>query len=293
MTTSTSSTSASTPERPPFGRLARIVVTVPDPQATGAFLSNGLHFTVIEDAGHLIATCEGDYATPDGQGAIELVPGDDHRMERLVFGMPDAADLDELAALIGARRASDTAIHVNDPTGLTVAFEAESRLRVPAPPPSVLRPRRMGHVNLKSSNPPVSAKFFTQTLDLRLSEYIGESLYWLRTDTEHHNVALRPGTTGTAHHLGFEVPGWQAYQPLLDHLDSEGYKIEYGPGRHRPGRSLFVYVCDPSSGMRLELFADMAHINDPDAVPIGWEAGDRMTKTLNTWGPTPPQSFLE
>jgi catechol 2,3-dioxygenase-like lactoylglutathione lyase family enzyme len=150
----------------------------------------------------------------------------------------------------------------------------------------------MGHVNLKSPRPSETAKFFTETLNLRLSEFIGSNLYWMRTGTEHHAVALRPGGEGHVHHLGFEVAGWHVYQPMMDHLEGRGYRVEYGPGRHRPGRSLFVYVCDPSSGLRAELFADMVHINDPDTPPIGWEPGDRLTKTLNTWGPTPPESFL-
>jgi catechol 2,3-dioxygenase-like lactoylglutathione lyase family enzyme len=310
MTTSMSDTSPSTPERTPpsspagspladgrpptaAGRLARIVAAVPDPDATAAFLRDGLHFDIApSDDGGLVAVCDGDYGSQNGQGAIELVAGVDHRVRRLVFGVPDALDLAELAGRLGGRRVHDTAVGVDDPSGLLVTFEAESVLRVPSPEPSALRPRRMGHVNLKSPVPFETARFFTDSLGLRLSEFIGEQLYWMRTDTEHHAVALRPGEAETVHHIGMEVSGWHAYQPILDHLDSAGYKIEYGPGRHRPGRSLFVYVCDPSSGLRIELFADMVHINDPDAPAIGWEPGDRLTTTLNTWGPTPPESFL-
>jgi catechol 2,3-dioxygenase-like lactoylglutathione lyase family enzyme len=151
----------------------------------------------------------------------------------------------------------------------------------------------MGHVNLTSPAPRTSADFFTGVLGLRLSEFIGQDLFWMRTGTEHHNVALRPGGRRALHHVGMELPGWHAYQPVLDTLDSRGYKIEYGPGRHRPGRSLFTYLRDPASGLRVELYADMAHIVDPRTPAIGWEPSDRMTTTLNTWGPRPPPSFLE
>jgi catechol 2,3-dioxygenase-like lactoylglutathione lyase family enzyme len=248
---------------------------------------------VREHAGRLLAVVAGSYGTERGQGAIELVPGAELGVERLVLALPEGADLTELAAHLGARRVSDTALEVTDPGGdVVVALEQASALEVPAPGASVLRPRRMGHVNLKSPRPVATAAFFTDVLGLRLSEYIGEALFWMRTHTEHHAVALRPGDHGTVHHLGFEIAGWHAYQPILDHLDGRGYKIEYGPGRHRPGNSLFVYLCDPSSGLRLELFADMAHIPDPATPPIAWEPGDRMTKTLNTWGPLPPDSFL-
>lgn len=294
MTTSNPSTSPSTPEagRAP-GTVERITLTVPDPEATADFLASGLAFEVREQDGRLLAVCEGEYAAGRGQGAIELVAGPRFGVERLVFALPGDADLDELAKRLGGARTSDTGLEVADPgSDLTVAFELTSAVAAAPPAYSALRPRRMGHVNLTSPRPARTASFFTEVVGLRLSEYIGEALFWMRTDTEHHNVALRPGSQGGVHHIGMEVAGWHAYQPLLDHLDSRGYKIEYGPGRHRPGRSLFVYLRDPSSGMRIELFADMVHIPDPTQPAIGWEAGDRMTKTLNTWGPLPPESFL-
>lgn len=275
------------------GTIERIVVTVPDPEATAQFLREGLQMEVTASGGRYLAACEGEYGAGRGQGAIEFHHGAGLAVDRLVFALPAGADLAELERLVSGKRVSDTAIEVTDPgSDVTVSLELAAALWVDVPPPAVLRPRRMGHVNLKSPRPAETAAFFTEVLGLRLSEYIGEALFWMRTDTEHHTVALRPGDHGTVHHLGLEVAGWHAYQPIFDHLDAHGYKIEYGPGRHRPGRSLFAYVVDPSSGLRAELFADMVHITDPSAPPIGWQPGDRMTKTLNTWGPLPPESFL-
>ena len=279
--------------RQPPGTVERIILTVPDPEATAVFLRDGLSMEIVEDHGRLLAVCEGEYEAGRGQGAIEFAQGPEFGVDQLVFALPNDADLAELEKLLNAKRISDTAIEVTDPAaGLTVSLELAETLRVDVPPPSVLRPRRMGHVNLKTPKPAETASFFTDVLGLRLSEYMGEALYWMRTDTEHHNVALRPGDHGTVHHIGMEVAGWHAYMPMFDHLGNQGFKLEYGPGRHRPGRSLFAYVCDPASEMRIELFADMVHIPDPSAQPIGWEPGDRMTKTLNTWGPLPPESFM-
>ena len=127
-----------------------------------------------------------------------------------------------------------------------------------------------------------------------MSEQIGEGLYFLRVGSEHHDVGLRGGTRRELHHLGFELEGWGHYQPILDHLAAREIQIEYGPGRYRPGNNLFAYVRDPSSGLRIELFEDMAHIPDPSShEPRRWEAGDRLTRTINQWGPVPPPSFLE
>lgn len=294
MTTSISSTSRSTPEpRRAPGTVERIVVTVPDPEATAQFLAEGLNLHIVEADGRYLAVVDGEYGAPRAQAAIEFSAGPVHQVESLVFALPTGADLSELEKQLGGRRVSDTAVEVVEPaTQIPLRFESTAELGAQLPTASVLRPRRMGHVNLKSPRPTETASFFTDVVGLRLSEYIGDALFWMRTDTEHHNVALRPGPPRMVHHLGMEVAGWHAYQPILDHLDSRGYKIEFGPGRHRPGRSLFVYVCDPTSGLRVELFADMVHIPASDAEPIAWEPGDRMTKTLNTWGPLPPETFL-
>ena len=294
MTTSTSSTSPSTPKSksPAPGTVERIALAVPDPEATAAFLASGLGMEIVENGNRLLAVCDGEYAAGRGQGAIELTHGNELAVDKLIFALPADAELDVLQRLLGGSR-TDASVEVVDPaTQITMSFQASASLAVAVPAPSVLRPRRMGHVNLKSPQPGETASFFSDVIGLRLSEYIGDVLFWLRTDTEHHNVALRPGELRAVHHLGFEVAGWHAYQPILDHLGHHGYKVEYGPGRHRPGRSLFTYVCDPSSGLRVELFADMIHIPDPSTPPIAWEPGDRMTKTLNTWGPLPPDSFL-
>lgn len=93
------------------------------------------------------------------------------------------------------------------------------------------------------------------------------------------------------HHVAFEVPGWDSFRVICDRLAARGHQIEYGPGRHAPGHQLFVYLRDPSSGLRLELFTDMAHIDDEESyAPIQRDV-DR-TRSLNVWGPPPP-SFLE
>ncbi|WP_459548621.1 VOC family protein [Nocardia sp. X0981] len=293
MTISTSSMSRSTLEYGDIGQLERLVVRVPDPEATATFLSTGFDLRIEPSESGLLAVCHGEYGRDAGQGAIELVAGPELAVEKVVFGLPRDAELRELGSMLEGSEVTDSALTLTEPGGITVTLETRDSLRVPLPPSSTIRPRRMGHINLKSPAPAASAAFFTDVLRLRLSEYIGETLYWMRTDTEHHNVALRPGSRPSVHHVGLEVAGWHGYQPILDNLDAQGYKIEYGPGRHRPGRSLFTYVCDPSSGLRIELFADMAHIADPDAAPIGWEPGDRLSTTLNAWGPLPPQSFLE
>ena len=284
-----------------LGRLGGVALGVPDPPATAAFLRDGLSFVVTGtgagDDEMLVASCAGDYG-PTGQAAIELRRADRLTLLQVFWEVPLAYDLSSLearlrAVALPATRRED-AVAFTDPAGIPmVCIRASARQR-PTPPHEPLRPRRLGHVNLKTADPEAAAAFHRQVLGLRLSEQIGDDLYFLRIGTEHHNLGLRGGDGGELHHLGFEVEGWNVYQPILDRLAELDLAIEYGPGRHRPGHNLFAYVRDPSSGLRLELFADMAQIPDETAhAPWRWEAGERLTKTINHWGPGPPPSFLE
>lgn len=279
------------------GRLGGVAVGVPDPSATAAFLRDALSFAIAEEEGTILACCAGDYG-PAGQVAIELRQADQLTLLEVRWEVSTAFDLAGLEARLRAAEAPfrrhEHAIAFTDPAGIPMACVRANARRRPAPPYDPLRPRRLGHVNLKAADPGAAASFYSDVLGLRLSEQIGDGLYFLRIATEHHNIGLRGGERGELHHLGFEVEGWNVYQPILDRLAELGLAIEYGPGRHRPGNNLFVYLRDPSSGLRLELFADMAHIHDESAhAPRRWEAADRLTKTINKWGPGPPSSFLE
>lgn len=285
-----------------LGRLAGVTVAVPDPAATAAFLADGIGFTVAPGDGDALAVrCEGDYG-PRGQTAVTLRPAaagaEALELLAITWEVADGYDFEALAAraaAVGAptRPTAAGGLAFADPAGNPLVVEPATAHTVEQPPPGRLGPRRLGHLNVKSDAPPRSAAFFQEVLRLKLSEQIGDNLFFLRIGAEHHNVGIRPGERGMLHHLGCELPGWHAYQPILDRLAAGGWKVEYGPGRHVPGRNLFTYVVDPSSGLRVELFADMAYIADESShVPVRWEAGDRMTKTINTWGPTPPASFL-
>lgn len=286
----------SAPDRPQvtLDRLAGIVVTVPDPDATVAFLGEGLGFATEQREDGWAVICAGDYG-PGGQEAIRLVPGERTGLNAVIF---DVAGADRLAALragldslsVAVTDERDGGIRFSDPAGNPLVCALARAVEMPEH--RALRPRRLGHVNLKTPDPPATARFYQEALGLRLSEQIGDNLYFLRISSEHHNVGLRPGSHGDLHHCGFELSGWHEYQPLLDHLSEMGITVEYGPGRHRPGNNLFTYLCDPSSGLRIELFADMAHVTGDAYVAPRWEAGDRMTKTVNRWGPLPPESFL-
>lgn len=48
-----------------------------------------------------------------------------------------------------------------------------------------------------------------------------------------------------------------------------GHAVEYGPGRHGPAYSTFVYLRDPD-GHRIELFDQHYQVIDAEIEPIRW-----------------------
>ncbi|MBS1885592.1 MAG: VOC family protein [Actinobacteria bacterium] len=279
-----------------LGRLGGAVVSVPDPDASAGFLETALGFEIRPLDGGLQVVCAGDYGE-SGQAALELRPGPETGLVELVFEVGAGYDLGALALRARAAglapEAAGEEVAFADATGIGLRCVRAAARAVAMPAADGLRPRRLGHVNLKAADPGAAARGWEEVMGLMLSEQIGEALYFLRIAREHHNVGLRPGPRGELHHLGFEVAGWHVYEPILDRLAALGHRVEYGPGRHTPGNNIFTYLLEPASGLRLELFADMGRIAaGAEHEPKRWEAGDRMTQTLNRWGPLPPESFL-
>lgn len=283
-------------------RLAGVVVGVPDPTATAAFLGEGLGFALIEGPAQIEVMCAGDYGDPGPQKAITLVERGSLELAELCFDLEASVEPRALAAAAKAHGGElidedSGTLRLRDPSGIVAACRAAPENDGAQLPPSAIRPRRLGHANLKVVDVPGTTGFWVGAMGMWLSETIGEALAFLRYGTEHHNLGIRRADQTTLHHLGFEVPGWDAYRPVLDHLDAAGYGVEFGPGRHAVGRNMFTYLRDPSSGLRIELFCDMARVDeqaDPATALIRWRAEDRMSRTLNVWGSAPPPpSFLE
>jgi catechol 2,3-dioxygenase-like lactoylglutathione lyase family enzyme len=265
-------------------------------------LSQGLGFTIRPEGDQVKALCAGDYGDERPQAALTLVERKRLELEELRFDLEKSLDPDRLVTAITGHGGAVTeddgkAIRFTDPNGIAVTCrqtppEAPERL-----PASGLRPRRLGHANVKVRDVKAAVAFWVRAMGMWLSEEIGDDLAFMRYGAEHHNLGVRGAPETALHHLGFEIPGWDGYRTILDNLDAVGYGAEFGPGRHAVGRNMFTYLLEPSSGLRLELFCDMARVDyqeDPETAPIRWRAEDRMTRTLNVWGSAPPPpSFLD
>jgi catechol 2,3-dioxygenase len=156
-----------------------------------------------------------------------------------------------------------------------------------------VRPRKFGHVTLKTPDLYGVEAFLVDVLGMRLSdsvtaEGVGRVMAWYRCNNDHHGIGLVLGEA-SMHHYAFELEGWSSVGALADHLIAGGRQFLAGPGRHGAGNNLFTYFLDPS-GAVVEYMADIDRIDDEAGFTPGvWTAED--SRAFNQWAPGMPPDF--
>ncbi|MCA8047383.1 VOC family protein [Burkholderia arboris] len=147
-----------------------------------------------------------------------------------------------------------------------------------------LRPRRLGHMVLMVRDIHRSAKFYTEVMGLKVSDWIGDQMVFLRAGTDHHDLALaqlpkdspdfddlprysRPGLE----HFSYLVDSVEEMERSVKVLQSHGVEIVRGIGRHGPGDNFFLVFKDPD-GNNVEVYCAMEQIGERDPrEPQVWE----------------------
>jgi catechol 2,3-dioxygenase-like lactoylglutathione lyase family enzyme len=147
---------------------------------------------------------------------------------------------------------------------------------------------RLQHVGLATCDPARLNAFYERTVGYQTSDQVldgTETLcaLFLRSDHEHHSLALFQAQENRIDHQCYEVANWNGIRDWGDHFAALRIAIQWGPGRHGPGNNLFLFVHDPD-GNWVEFSAEL-EVVAPDR-PVGiWAHEER---TLNSWG----QAFL-
>lgn len=147
-------------------------------------------------------------------------------------------------------------------------------------------------MQLRTADVSDSADFLTG-IGFFVTDYVrrreGEGYFaiFTRVNEFHHQIALFAGRTGF-HHLALETDALDVMK-LGDHLLLHRVAAEYGPGRHVPGKGVFMYVRDPW-GNRVEISSPIEMVGF-DAPPR--EMTDPIPFIVNMWGPQPPESWRE
>lgn len=301
--------------------LESVRFAAPDVSAMRAFLDD-FGMVAAEDGGDGVLRMRG---TGDAPFLHETVKGEAGFVS-FALAVRDEDDLKALADAEGASIETGAGpggglrVLLSDPDGFQVEVVA-GRKRVhalPSPPypwnlPSrIERPgeakrvktapshvARLGHIVLGVSNMERTWDWWQSRFGLLVSDEVRApnndlAALFLRFDcgevpVDHHalNFASVPGLPPKFHHAAFEVANLDDLMAGNRHLLENGYRHNWGVGRHILGSQVFDYWLDPW-GHRIEHWTDGDVFNAQAPVNVA----DLPTMLGHQWGPPPPADFV-
>ncbi|MDE2333065.1 MAG: VOC family protein [Rhodospirillales bacterium] len=216
------------------------------------------------------------------RGIAEIAPPPGYESNGLWVRDPDGLAIEIRVAEKSSPNAKTPMAMVSAPAG-TAAAPARSRL-------SPVRPRRLAHALLFSSDINRSLAFYEGVLGLRLSDRSGEGIAFMHAihGSDHHMIAFARSTGAGLHHLSWDVASVDEIGLGAMQMADKGFSAGWGLGRHVLGSNYFHYVRDPW-GSWSEYSADIDYIPaDHD-----WTSADHPPEdAFYVWGPTPPADFV-
>jgi hypothetical protein len=101
--------------------------------------------------------------------------------------------------------------------------------------------------------------------------------------TDHHSFYIKPAKTPDVAHSAFEIHDYDVQQLSHNYLESKGYRLSWGVGRHVLGSQIFDYWYD-ESGFELEHYCDGDLVNCETPVTVQ----ENSDHTMYVWGPKRP-----
>jgi catechol 2,3-dioxygenase-like lactoylglutathione lyase family enzyme len=257
------------------------------------------------------------FSTTDGGRQLRIEYAPTRRMVELRVAADDADDLTRIAASLGRlghpAELTETGLQTAEPvTGTRVVVEAAPRLvqdEVPATSyngpgrlerqgarapgfirPDRVRPRKLGHAVLGSTDQEASTSFFTDGLGFKVSDRIKGAGAFMRCSTDHHNVLVLGAPVNFLHHTSWQVDDVDDVgRGACAMLEDRPERHIWGLGRHYAGSNFFWYLKDPAGNFS-EYYSDMDCIVEDQL----WTPEDlEGARGLFAWGPPPPPSFLQ
>ncbi|MEU6258582.1 VOC family protein [Streptomyces sp. NPDC047072] len=288
-------------------RLSSIVMGVPNTAETADYYTQfGLTYEL-----------DGSFSTLDGGRQLHITHAPTRRLIEISVGVDTPDDLAAAAARLDrlgvhAERGEDTLTAYDKITGVRAVLRVEPRVTQPETPPTPyngpgriertgmrapgimrgapVRPRKLGHVVLGTTDFEATSGFFLDGLGFKLSDRMGDVGAFMRCSTDHHNVLVLAAPVAFLHHTSWQVDdidevGRGAAAMLEDHPE----RHVWGLGRHHVGSNFFWYLKDPAGNFS-EYYSDLDCIVDDQLwKPEVFEGA----KGLFNWGPPPPPSFIK
>jgi catechol 2,3-dioxygenase-like lactoylglutathione lyase family enzyme len=190
---------------------------------------------------------------------VRLRQSDDNRIDVIALATGSKEDVDTLAEKVraaGLQMVSEPArlaspgggygFRFFSPDGLPFEISAGVETR---PVQALHRwdgvPEKISHVVLHSPKHHELAAFFTDVLGMRISDWIGDFMGFLRCNEWHHRIAVLPGPP-CLNHVAYDLLSLDDMMRGVYRLKSEGRDILWGPGRHTAGDKTFCNYSTPN-----------------------------------------------
>jgi 2,3-dihydroxy-p-cumate/2,3-dihydroxybenzoate 3,4-dioxygenase len=220
---------------------------------------------------------------------LVLEAGDEPGLSRIGFELESRAELtkayDHVAGVgLSPRWTDETSFRFRNPdTGLELDYYAEQpRAATPYEPP-LTQIVRLGHVVMNVSDYPSAHRFWVDQLGFEISDHVPGKIAFLRCwpNPLHHSLALLTGPNDGLNHFNFMVTDIDDIGRAMNRMKANDVPIVFGPGRHLPSGSIFLYMLDPD-GMSTEYSFGMEEFPEVGARPP--RELEPKPEVLDTWG---------
>ncbi|MGA1069280.1 MAG: VOC family protein [Burkholderiaceae bacterium] len=153
-----------------------------------------------------------------------------------------------------------------------------------------VRPSRLSHILLFTSDVDRSLNFYCGVLGLRLSDRSGDGIAFTHGahTSDHHLLAFAKSDGPGLHHTSWTVHHFDDVGLGMEQMRAAGYTEGWGVGRHVIGSNYFYYARDPWGS-----FAEFSYDIDFIDAATEWPAADYPPEdSLNLWGPAVPDFFI-
>lgn len=293
-------------------RMNSVTIGVPNVAETLAYY---MEFGLQATAGSLGADGGGVLSSADGGGQLRITYAPRRQLVGLSVGAEDRDDLDRIT-----RRLRRLDLDVTDEGTWIAATEPVAKIRaVVAITPAIrqqgsatpynfpghiarpgvrapgilrsgpVRPRKLGHVVIGSTDAAATQRFFTDGLGFKISDEVPGLAAFMRCSTDHHNVLVQQAPLNFLHHTSWQVDDVdEVGRGASAMLAADPARHVWGLGRHYIGSNFFWYLRDPAGNFS-EYYSDLDCVVE-DAL---WKPGVfDDSRALYAWGPPPPPSFL-
>ena len=276
--------------------LKRLVISSPDPSRLSEFYARVFDYRV--------TVAEGEYRCEAEARSLSIRRGPRNRLLEAHFAFRHAPALERYAVELRAREvghrrvqlSGSDALVVTDPEGLEIWFRAgrpgERRRGATIPEltgasfvvqPAAI-PARLQHFAVRTPSPQALADFYAEQLGFVTSDSVRDAVgdltaAFLRSDAEHHAIAIFRAAEPRLDHFSCETRSWRALRDWADRVASRSVSLAWGIGRHGPGNDTFFMVSDPDGNLA-EISSELEVCAEDRPAGL-WE---HRPETLNRWG---------